>query len=176
DNTIMDYPGYETGFGYLRNVGIDQHVVARSRLPDLADSIITRYPAMLGISEDEGTAWVIRGDTGRIIGRNKAFVYNGTEHDPGAPFLTLYPGDTYDLNARRVISRAADRSPVKPELIASLFGKYDDPSLGGATVLVAQNGEVYVDRAFGIPVQPRYLPRTTTPQFPLGDIARVFTE
>jgi hypothetical protein len=74
---IMDYPGYQTAFGYLRNVGIDQHVVARSRLPDLADSIITRYPNLLGISEDEGTAWVIRGDTGRIIGRSKAFAYNG---------------------------------------------------------------------------------------------------
>ena len=84
DNMIMDYPGYERAFGYLRNVGIDQHVVARSRLPDLADSIIPRYPNLLGISEDEGTAWVIRGDTARIIGRNKAFVYNGKDAtDPG---------------------------------------------------------------------------------------------
>jgi cyanophycinase len=176
DNTIMDYPGYETGFGYLRNVGIDQHVVARSRLSDLADSIITRYPTTLGISVDEGTSWIIRGDTGRIIGRNKAFVYNGKESDAGAPFLTLYPGDKYDLNTRRAIGRAADRSPVKPELIASLFGKYDDPALGGATVLVAQDGDVYVDRAFGVPANPRYMPRTTLPQFPLGDISRVFTE
>lgn len=176
DNTIMDYPGYETGFGYLRNVGIDQHVVARSRLPDLADSIITRYPTMLGISADEGTAWVIRGDTGRIIGRSKAFVYNGTTHDADAPFLTLYPGDRYDLNARRVISRAADRSPITPAMIASLFAKYDDPSLGGATVLVARDGEVLVDRAFGIPPQQRYMPRTTLPLFPLGEIAGVFTE
>lgn len=177
DNTIMDYPGYETGFGYLRNVGIDQHVVARSRLPDLADSIITRYPDMLGISEDEGTAWVIRGDTGRIIGRNKAFVYNGRDAtDAGAPFLTLYPGDKYDLNTRHVISRAADRSPVKPELVASLFDRYNAPESGGATVLVAQNGEVFVDRAFGVSAQPRYMPRTTLPQFPLGDITAVFTE
>jgi cyanophycinase len=176
DNTILDYPGYETGFGYLRNVGIDQHVVARSRLPDLADSIVTRYPTMLAISADEGTAWIVRGDTGRIVGRNKAFVYNGKETDAGAPFLTLYPGDRYDLNARRVISRASDRSPVKPALIDALFAKYQDPSAGGATVLVAQNGEVFVDRAFGIPPQPRYMPRTTLPQFPLGDISRVFAE
>ena len=177
DNTIMDYPGYETGFGYLRNVGIDQHVVARSRLPDLADSIVTRYPDMLGISEDEGTAWIIRGDTGRIIGRNKAFVYNGKDAtDADAPFLTLYPGDRYDLNVRRAMSRVSDRSPVKPELVASLFGKYNAPGSGGATVLIAQSGEVFVDRAFGIPAQPRYMPRTTLPQFPLGDITTVFTE
>ena len=36
---------------------------------------------------------MIRGDTARIIGRNKAFVYNGKDAtDPGAPFLTLHPG------------------------------------------------------------------------------------
>ena len=176
DNMIMDYPGYERAFGYLRNVAIDQHVVARSRLPDLADSIIPRYPTILGISEDEGTAWVVRGDTGTIVGRNKAFVYNGADaNDPGSPFLTLHPGDRYDLHARRVISRASDRSPVKAATIASMFARYEDPAAGGATVLVAREGEVFVDQAFGIPPQDRYMPRTTLPQFELGDIARTFT-
>lgn len=53
------------GFSYLRNVAVDQHVVARERLADLADSIIAKYPHLLGISEDEGTAWVIRGERNR---------------------------------------------------------------------------------------------------------------
>jgi len=177
DNMIMDYPGYQRAFGYLRNVAIDQHVVARSRLPDLADSIITKYPDMLGISEDEGTAWLIRGDTGVIIGRNKAFVYNGRDpNDAESPFLTLHPGDRYDLHARRIISRARDRSPLKLDFVNAMFEKYNNPSAGGATVLVALNGEVIIDHAFGIPVQPRYQPRTTQPQFDVGAIARVFTE
>jgi cyanophycinase len=177
DNAIMDYPGYERAFGYLRNVGIDQHVVARSRLPDLADSIVTRYPDLLAISEDEGTAWFIRGDTARIIGRNKAFVYNGRDAtDPGSPFLTLHPGDRYDLNARRVLSRAIDHTPVKLDLVNKMFAKYNDPAAGGATVLVAQNGEVFIDHAFGIPAQARYMPRTTLPQFDLGDISKTFTD
>jgi cyanophycinase len=175
DNSVMDYPGYERGFGYLRNVGIDQHVVARSRLPDLADSIITRYPALLAISADEGTAWVIRGDTGRIVGRNKAFVYHGTTTDAGAPFLTLYPGDRYDLNARRVIARAADRSPVPPAMLDAMFARYTDAAAGSATVLVARDGDVFVDRAYGVPAQPRFMPRTTLPLFDLGDIAGVFS-
>ena len=177
DNMIMRYPGYERGFGYVRNVGIDQHVVARSRLPDLADSIITRYPDMLAISVDEGTAWVIRGDTGRIIGRSKAFVYNGADaNDPGSPFLTLLPGDSYNLDTRRIISRARDRSPVTLALIDSMFARYADSASGGAAVLVARNGEVYIDQAYGIPPQPRHMPRTTMRQFPLGDITRVFTD
>jgi cyanophycinase-like exopeptidase len=84
DNRIMNHPQYLVGFGYLRNVAIDQHVVARERLPDLHDSLTSRRPDLLGISEDEGTAWVVQGDRAEIIGRNKAFVYNGRDaNDPG---------------------------------------------------------------------------------------------
>lgn len=175
DNYILDYPGFEKGLGYLRNTAADMHVVARERLPDLT-SVTARYPKVLGISADEGTAWVVHGDVGRIIGRSKAFVYNrGGLTDPDVPYLTLYPGDTYNLYTRQVVSRAADRSAVTEEFVASLFKKYDAPELGGATVLVAQNGDVFVDHAFGIPRQERYMPRTTSPQFPIGDIKDVFT-
>ena len=78
-NGIIMAPGYEQGFGFLRGVAIDQHVVARERLRDLADSLLPRRPELLGLSEDEGTAWVVRGDTAEIIGRNKAFVYGGAD-------------------------------------------------------------------------------------------------
>ena len=175
NNFIMDDPSHEKGFAYLRGVGIDQHVVARERLPDLADSIMPKYPSLLAISEDEGTAWVVRGDTATIVGRNKAFVYGGKDpRDPGKPFLTLHPGDTYDLGARHVMHRAIDDSPVTAKFISALFQKYANPSAGGATVLVAQNGEVFIDESFGIPAQPKYMPTTTVPQFPLGGITAVF--
>ena len=176
NNRIMDYPGYEKGFAYLRNVGIDQHVVARERLPDLADSIITKYPKLLGISEDEGTAWVVRGDTATIIGRNKAFVYGGNDpNDPGVPFLTLRPGDTYNLASRKVVRRAIADSPLTTQFVDSVFAKYAAPGAGGATVLVAQDGKVLVNKSWGIPIQPRYMPTTTVPQFTIGAMSGVFT-
>ena len=175
NNFIMYYPSYEKGFGFLRNTGVDQHVVARERLPDLADSIIPKFPNLLGISEDEGTAWVIKGDTGTIIGRSKAFVYGANvAFDAGKPFLTLFPGDKYDLGARRVIRRALADSPVSEASIDSLFKKYSDPSAGGATILVAQNGSVLLNKAYGIGVQPRYMPSTTVPQFAVGGIREAF--
>src|ERR671920_48480 len=103
-NTIIMAPEYEKGFGFLRGVAIDQHVVARERLRDLADSLLPRRPDLLGISEDEGTAWVVRGDTAEVIGRGQAFVYGGNDpNDPGVPYLALRPGDVYDLGARRVL-------------------------------------------------------------------------
>ncbi len=176
NNMIMDYPGYEKGFAYLRGVGIDQHVVARERLADLADSIIPRHPQLLAISEDEGTAWLVRGDTATIIGRNKAFVYNGKDAtDHSKPFLTLHPGDRYNLATRRVMHRAADESPVRASAVDALFSKYTNPAAGGATVLVAQNGKVFVDKSYGIADQAKYMPTTTVPQFALGDIGGVFT-
>ncbi len=168
-NEAIMAPGYEVGFGFLRGVAIDQHVVARERLRDLADSLMPRHPELLGISEDEGTAWVIRGDTAEIIGRNKAFVYGGADRtDDRKPFLTLYPGDRYDLGARRVTHRARDESPVTAAFADSLFRGAG----GAATLLVARDGKVLLDQAYGIPDHPRYMPGTTVPNFPLGDIAR----
>jgi hypothetical protein len=174
-NRIMDDPSHRQGFAYLRGTAIDQHVVARDRLADMADSIMPRYPKLLGISEDEGTAWVETGDTAEIIGRNKEFVYGGADPTPpGTPFLTLHPGDRYDLGRRRVIARAADRWAGGAAFVDSLFRPYADPARGGATVLVARDGAVLVDRSFGIPPQPRYMPTTAVPQFELGAISDIF--
>ena len=173
-NATIMAPGYETGFDFLHGVAIDQHVVTRDRLRDLADSLMPRRPELLGISEDEGTAWIIRGDTAEIVGRNKAFVYGGRDpNDSGVPFLTLRPGDRYDLGARRVMHRAIDDSPLTGAFVDSLFGRTGHPGEPTATVLVARDGKVLVDRSYGIPVHPRYTPTTTVPNFPLGEMSAV---
>lgn len=169
-NTIMVAQHHDRGFGFLRGVAIDQHVVARERLPDLADSVMPRYPQLLGMSEDEGTAWLVQGDTATIIGRNKAFVYGGHDpDDPGKPFLTLHPGDRYDLGARRVIHRAIDDSPITEAFVDSVFAGL---GTARAAVLVAEGGEVFVDKSYHVPPQPRFMPTTTLPQFALGDLSR----
>ena len=59
--------------------------------------------------------------------------------------------------------------------VDSLFSRYTDPAAGGATILVAQDGKVLVNKSWGIPAQARYMPTTTVPQFPLGEMATVFT-
>jgi cyanophycinase len=168
-NTVIVAPEYEKGFGFLRGVGIDQHVVARERLADLADSLVPRFPDILGMSEDEGTAWLVEGDTATIIGRNKAFVYGGHDAtDPGKPFLTLHPGDRYDLAARHVVHRAIDDSPLTEAFVDSVFSGVGDAQ---ASVLVAENGEVFVDKSYGVPPQEKYMPTTTLPQFALGGLS-----
>jgi cyanophycinase len=174
DNRIMNHPQYLTGFGYLRNTAIDQHVVARDRLADQHDSLTSRRPDLLAISEDEGTAWVVRGDTATLIGRGKGFVYNGRDpNDAGKPFLTVHPGDVYDLGARRLRTRAGNGSALTTAFVDSIFAPWRDPARGGAAVLVAVDGKVLVNRAWGIPVQPRYVPETAVPVFPLGGLSGV---
>ncbi len=171
NETIMA-PGYEMGFGFLRGVAIDQHVVARERLRDLADSLMPRHPELLGISEDEGTAWVVRGDTAEIIGRNKAFVYGGRDAtDPGAPFLTLWPGDRYDLAVRRVTHRAANESPLTRAFADSVFTAFGHAGQPMATVLVARGGKVLLNTSYGVPPHAKYMPTTTVPNFPLAGLS-----
>lgn len=109
-NTIMMAPGHERGFGFLRNVAVDQHILARNRENDMLD-VVARYPELLGIGLDEGTAILVRGDEAEVIGRSKAAFYNTTDAD-GAPYYFLRAGDVFDLAARRV--RYGTRLPVRP--------------------------------------------------------------
>jgi len=100
-NSIMMAPGHEEGFGYLRDVAVDQHVVARNRLNDLP-TVLARYPTLLGIGIDEGTAIVVRRDTAEVLGASKVFIYGSRDGtDDGKPYLTLAPGTRFDLKARK---------------------------------------------------------------------------
>ena len=102
-NQIMMAPGYEQGFGFLRNVAIDQHVIPRRRLADLPP-VLERHPELLGIGIDEGTAIVVQGDVFEVIGASKVFVYGG--RDPlsaEGPYVMLERGARYDMRARRII-------------------------------------------------------------------------
>ena len=174
DNRIFNHPKYLKGFAYLRGVAIDQHVVARERLPDMFDSLTSRRSDLLGISEDEGTVWVVRGDEATIIGRNKAFVYNGKDAtDPGKPFLTLRPGDKYNLASRRVVARAITSTAQTTKFVDDLFAPYRDSAKGGAAVVVAQNGNVLIDAAYGIAAQRRFMPETAIPNVALGNLSDV---
>lgn len=101
-NTIMMSPGHETGFGFLRNCAIDQHVIARRRELDLCP-VVMRFPHLLAFGIDEATALVVQGDEARIVGASGVLVHNSDEvqDDPDLPYFTLKPGDTFDLALRK---------------------------------------------------------------------------
>ncbi|MEM7452891.1 MAG: cyanophycinase [Planctomycetota bacterium] len=98
-------PGYERGLGFLRGVAIDQHFTQRRRQPDL-ESLVVRYPQLLGIGIDESTALVVQESEGRVIGAGKVWFYDQPvgQEEPCEP-VALPAGSRYDLANRTVISQ-----------------------------------------------------------------------
>jgi cyanophycinase len=104
-NQIMMSAGHEEGFAYLRNVAIDQHLLARKRADDLV-AVIEAHPKLLGLGIDEATAIVVQGDQFEVIGKSKVGIYDGQDHD-GKRYYFLSPGDRFDLKTRRPRSAEA---------------------------------------------------------------------
>jgi cyanophycinase len=116
-NTIMMAKGYEEGFGFLRNVAIDQHLIARHRENDLVP-VISLKPELLGIGLDEATAIVVTGDSFSVIGASKVAIYD-TNYGVGADgkaYYWLQAGDCFDITARKKQScapPAGSRPPAR---------------------------------------------------------------
>ena len=84
-NTIM-MGDHEEGFGLLRGVGVDQHLLRRNRHFDMVE----------------------------VIGRGYVAIYDHARRlDSGAPFYFLSPGDAYDLASRQAY-RADPTGRVRP--------------------------------------------------------------
>ncbi len=109
NNTIM-MGDHQVGFGFLKNVAIDQHLLARNRQFDMFD-ILKEKPELLGIGLDESTAILVEKDTFEVVGKTYVAVYDGNfwrrdgnDVIPGKPsFYLLREGDKYDLKNRKVI-------------------------------------------------------------------------
>jgi cyanophycinase len=108
-NHIMMARGYEEGFGYLRSVAIDQHLLTRGRQDDLVE-VIDKKPGLLGLGLDEPAAIVVHGDRFEVIGRSVVGIYDGKDHD-GKRYYFLAPGEQFDLRSRKRVARAAGESP-----------------------------------------------------------------
>lgn len=110
-NTVM-MGDHERGFGYLRNVGIDQHVLRRNRQFDMVE-VIEAHPELLGIGLDEDTAIVVQGDRFQVIGRSYALIYdNQSTTGPDGKFYFLAPGDRFNLATREATRPTTTQSPV----------------------------------------------------------------
>ena len=101
---IMMCEGYERALGFLPGTAIDQHFSARNRFGDMT-AFMKAYPQFLGIGLDEATAIVVQGSTAKILGKGKAYFYDGNKHmKEGQPDYEAFPAGTkYDLKERREI-------------------------------------------------------------------------
>jgi cyanophycinase len=100
-NAILMSPGHEAGFGYLTNVAVDQHVIARHREMDLS-RVVAAHPGLLGIGIDEGTAILVQQNRLTVLGYDVVLMTDGADHD-GRPFYPLTRGQCFDLASRSVV-------------------------------------------------------------------------
>ncbi|KAI1822560.1 hypothetical protein F4861DRAFT_382292 [Xylaria intraflava] len=111
-SNLIPVGDHTVGFGYLRNVAIDQHVLVRGRQFDMFE-ILKVQPELLGFGCDENTAFIVEGDTAHVIGASYCAIYDGgfwSREGSSAKvppkdhvFYFLRAGDKYDLAARKVI-------------------------------------------------------------------------
>ena len=110
-NTIM-MGDHEEGFGFLRNVGIDQHLLRRNRQFDMLE-VVEAMPDLLGIGIDENTAIVVQGDEFEVIGESYVVIYDtGARIDTGGDFYFLAPGDRFNMATREAGRPANTTRPL----------------------------------------------------------------
>jgi cyanophycinase len=104
---------HEVGFGFLRNVAVDQHVLRRNRQFDLVE-VIRVHPELLGIGIEENTAIVVTGDTFEVIGNGYVLIYDVHRTIDGkGRFYFLSPGDRFDLGTREARRGDGEGEPLE---------------------------------------------------------------
>jgi cyanophycinase len=105
---------HQHGFAFLRKSAIDQHQNTRNRWYDLVQ-VMKAFPGKyLGIGLSEGTAIVVKGDEFEVLGREMVAIHDSTRlyHPWETPFYLLWPGDSYDMKARRITKLGTGAAPA----------------------------------------------------------------
>ena len=117
NNFIMMAPGHEEGFGLMKGVAIDQHMLTRNRQDDL-EEVVEKRPDLLGIGLDESTAIVVQGQQFEVIGASKIAIHDGRivkgaqERNGGKKkYFFMGPGEKYDLTT---LERIGKPKPAEP--------------------------------------------------------------
>lgn len=114
-NTIM-VGDHEEGLGFVKNMAIDQHTLARNRHYDMFE-ILEVYPDLLGMALDENTAVLVSGNSFEVMGEHYVLIYDGTYWNQKTGkyekadkvFHLLDAGKKYNMLERKVIPQRRGR-------------------------------------------------------------------
>ena len=107
-------PGYERGLGFIGGIAIDQHFSQRGRQKDMTQ-LVDRYPQLLGIGIDEGTAIIVQKSMGKVVGKGKVHFYDRTQPViPGKDdFIALPKESVFDLATRTIVKDGRTETQTK---------------------------------------------------------------
>jgi cyanophycinase len=101
DKPVLMARGHERGFGFLKNVVVNPHLIVAKREDELVNVVDAR-PELLGIGIDERTAILVRGGRFQVLGDSKVAVYDDRRHE-NRWYYWLSPGTFFDLRTRAVV-------------------------------------------------------------------------
>jgi cyanophycinase len=104
------YP-FQPAFSFVKNMAIDQHVLARNRQFDLIP-VIENNPGNIGVAIDESTAIIVEAGKFKVWGLSYALIYDSLDWEKQKkewgkvikPFKMLGSGDGYDFNTRKILN------------------------------------------------------------------------
>lgn len=95
--------GHKRGFGFLKNVAINPHLITAKREDELVN-VLDAHPELLGIGIDERAAILVRGDEFRVLGDSKVAIYDDRRHG-NHWYYWLDPGTVFSLRTRAVLAQ-----------------------------------------------------------------------
>ncbi len=101
---MLIYDRLQNGFEFLPGTIIDQHFLAKGRLPRL-QAALEKYPRYVGFGIDEATALVVRGNKLEVLGESTVTVCLADAERQEPYVRELKPGDTEDLVELRKLAR-----------------------------------------------------------------------
>jgi cyanophycinase len=123
---------HEQGFGFLKNVAIDQHVLARNRQFDLL-AVVRAHPTLLGIGIDADAGIVVNGDEFTVIGNGYVAIYDPMIVLANNHFYFLRTGERFRLSTRTPMTANGEplwmpqilpRASLKTAQLRQLSGTY----------------------------------------------------
>jgi cyanophycinase len=101
DKPVLMARGHERGFGLLKGVAVNPHLISAKREDELVN-VVDAHPELLGIGIDERAAILVRGGRFEVLGDSKVAVYDDRRHG-NKWYYWLGPGAVFDLRTRAVL-------------------------------------------------------------------------
>ncbi len=97
---MLIFDRMQSGFEFLPGTIVDQHFLAKNRLPRLLKALES-HPSYVGFGIDENTALLVKGRRLEVMGRSTVTVCFSNSPNHEADIRQMKPGDKLDLIALR---------------------------------------------------------------------------